>query len=209
MKNVVSFVCAVAFCFLIVISGFVLSGCEEAGGQDGLTIDPSSKSLTTEERTAQFTVTGGITNQSLALPLTWSVTDSSLGNITQSSGLSAVYERNDANGNNTIIVKDQYENEGYATVNQTAVAYTLALTASPSSEIPFGSDTVTISVNDNENAQAPFTWSVQSGAGSIIGGQGTDTAVFQSTDLNVAVIKCTDANGAEGVISITHASPSP
>jgi len=209
MKNVVSFACAVAFCVSIVISGFVLSGCEEAKGLSGLTIDPAATTLTREQTTVELTVTGGITNRALALPLTWTVTDTALGRITHSGGLSAIYERTDHDGNNTVVARDQYENEGFATVLQTAAEYVITLTASPSAEMPAGTDTVSISVAANESALAPFTWSVVSGGGSIIGGQGSPTAVFKSTDLNVSVIKCTDANGVSGTIAITHALPTP
>ncbi len=208
MKMMRSVICSLAFSVSIVLTGFVLVGCDDTDGTDGLTITPSSATMTSEDTTKSFEVTGGITNTDLALPLTWTTSNDGLGSITHSDGLSAVYTRGSANGNNTITARDQYGNEGYASIKQTAATYSLTLTASPSAEIPFGSDTVTITATGTD-AQSPFTWTVESGNGSFIGGQGTATVVYKTTDLAVSVVKCTDANGASGTISITHASPTP
>ena len=203
-----SAICTLAFSVSIVLTGILLTGCDDTDGTDGLTITPSSVTMTSEDTTKSFEVTGGITNMDLALPLTWTSSNDGLGSITHSDGLSAVYTRGSANGNNTITARDQYGNEGYASIKQTAATYSLTLTASPAS-IPDGSNTSTVSTTEPEGALAPYTWAVTSGSGSIIGGQGTTVAVFQSSGEGVSVVTCTDANGASGAVSITQEGPTP
>jgi hypothetical protein len=58
----------------------------------------------------------------LVLPLVWSVSDSSLGVIKASEGMTAIYESTGTIGNNTITVRDQGDKAGVAVVNQTVPA---------------------------------------------------------------------------------------
>jgi uncharacterized protein YceK len=199
MKRVLSLFSMLFMGGLIVFSAMLQSGCEEAKGLDGLQVDPSSTTLTTNDQTVIFTVTGGITNEALALPLTWRVQDGSLGNIIHSSGYTAIYQRSDNDGVNTIIVRDQYENEGYATVQQRSDNYSLTLDASDSSVTV--NEGVTITVTTAE-AEAPFSWQLISGPGSVDESVGA-SAGFSSSTAGVAVIRATDANGAAGVVTIT------
>lgn len=97
----------------------LLSGCEEAKGTQALTISPSFMDLTasgSSNSTQTFTVTDGL--RSLSLPLEWSVSDPSLGHIGRQGGTSASYVRTAAHGDNSIVVKDQYDAEGVATIRQ-------------------------------------------------------------------------------------------
>lgn len=189
----------------ICVGAMLQTGCEEAEGLDGLTIDPSSATLTTNGQTVVFTVTGGITNRTLALPLSWSVSDGSLGQILNSSGYSATYQRNgDALGSNTITARDQYENEGYATVRQTRIGYSLELTASATSIEVGQAATITIST---DSAQSPYAWELLSGPGTVTGSSGSKSAVYTSGVAGTAVIKATDVNGASGTIGMTVTDP--
>jgi hypothetical protein len=125
MKKLLSILGAIVF---VVVFPMLQVGCEEAEGVDGLTISPSAHSLSGDEGRKTFTAyssgaletTNGVGSalSGLALPLVWSVSDSTLGSIVASSGITAIYERTAANGVNTITVIDQYANEGYATVSQ-------------------------------------------------------------------------------------------
>ncbi len=184
-----------------IIGGPLLQcGCEEAKGLRGLTVDPASVTLSTNGQSQAFTVTGGVTNETLALPLTWSVKDAGMGTVAHSSGYTAIYERSAANGANTVIVRDQFANEGYATIRQLAeTTYSLELSAAKTT-VSVG-EGVTITV-DSEEAQAPFAWRLVSGPGSVGAGSGK-TAVYSSSEVGVGVIEATDANGATGVIGIT------
>jgi hypothetical protein len=184
----------------IVLSALLQTGCEEAKGLQGLQVDPSSATLRTNNQTVVFTVTGGITNETLALPLYWAVKDEGLGRIVSSSGFMAIYQRTDRNGVNAVTVRDQYENEGYATVDQSSENYSLTLEASDTT-VAIG-EAVTIRVI-TESAQAPFAWRLVSGPGSVSGSGAS--AGYSSTTTGVAVIEATDANGASGVIAITVA----
>ena len=187
-----------AFAAILVFS-MLQTGCEEAKGLDGLTLDPSSATLTTNEQTTVFTVTGGITNEALAVPLTWSVSNPALGRILFNSGLTATYQRTEVNGVNTVIARDQYENEGYATVNQTASTYALELSASATSIEVGQASTITITT---ANSQAPYNWSLASGPGTVVGDSGSKSAAYTSTTAGTGVIEVTDANGASGVIAV-------
>lgn len=111
------------FCVLIAIGSFAMFqvGCEEAKGLNGLALDPASVTLSTNGQSVVITVTSG-TNGNLALPLVWSVSDPTLGNVTPSSGFSATYVRSNVNGANTVTARDQYENEGYTSILQSEPA---------------------------------------------------------------------------------------
>lgn len=102
-------------------------GCEDASDTVALTIEPSYADLTTTTDTngtttttgtgtQTFTATGGL--RDLSLPLTWTVSDSSLGSIASSGGTTASYVRTDRSGDNSIQVEDQYGARGVATVRQ-------------------------------------------------------------------------------------------
>lgn len=54
----------------------------------------------------------------LALPIEWRVTNPELGSINSGSANSAVYVSSGQAGANTIIARDQYGSEGFATVTQ-------------------------------------------------------------------------------------------
>lgn len=198
MKRAVSMFSLIGVAVAILSVAVLQSGCEEAKGLQGLQVDPPSASLTNSGETVVFTVTGGITNETLALPLTWTVQDEGLGLITRSSGFTAVYHRSGQNGVNTVIVRDQYDNEGYATVQQPGSTYSLALTATDTS-VSVG-EAVTITVT-TASAQAPFTWMLVSGPGALSGSGAS--AGYSSTTVGTAVIEAKDANGASGVIAIT------
>jgi len=104
----------------IVGSAMILAGCEEAKGTRALTVSPSFVDLagagSTNAATQTFTVADGL--RDLSLPLTWSVSDPSLGYIGRQGGISASYVKTKAHGDNSIIVRDQYDAEGVATVRQ-------------------------------------------------------------------------------------------
>jgi len=93
-------------------------GCEDTGTV-ALTVTPDYVNISsTSSNTMQtFTVTDGL--RDLSLPLTWQVSDPSLGSIAGAGGNSASYVRtSNTHGDNAITVRDQYGAEGVATVHQ-------------------------------------------------------------------------------------------
>lgn len=198
MNRALSLFWACGAAVVIVFVGLLQNGCEEAKGLQGLRVDPSSATLSTNNQTVALTVTGGITNETLALPLTWSVQDEGLGRIINSSGFMAIYQRTDRNGVNTVTVRDQYDNEGFATVEQTEENYSLVLGASDTTISINEAVTITVTTT---SAEAPFSWRLVSGPGSVSGAGAS--AGYSSSTPGVAVIQATDANGASGVIAIT------
>jgi len=129
MKKIIRPVACVLFTSFI-SAILILCGCESGEGTAALTITPSAVYLsgTTNNVTlyvggtssgtngAAVTTSGGL--RSLSEPLEWRVTNPALGTILESSGNMAVYARYPANGVNTVIVKDQYDAEGFATIHQ-------------------------------------------------------------------------------------------
>jgi hypothetical protein len=202
MKQGRSFLAFVLSLFFVCLGILLQTGCEEATGLSGLSITPSSVTLSTNNQQVVFSVSDTEIDDELALPLAWSVSDGSLGSILFSSGTSATYQRTDANGVNTLVVRDQYDNEGYATINQTAAMYSITLESDATDNtINIGGST-TISIS-SDNSQAPYSWSKRSGPGTLTGSSGSESAVFTSSTTGTAVIQVTDANGASGVIGIT------
>ncbi len=194
--------CMVGVTMVCMVGMAVLqTGCEEAKGLSGLEINPSSVMLSTNGATVVLSVVGGVTNNALALPLEWRVTDPDLGQITFSSGMTAVYRRSALNGVNTVIAKDQFSNEGYATIRQQAAGYGLTLEADATTIQPNQGTTVRIA---GDEGQAPFSWSLAAGPGSLSASSGSRSAAYSAgSQTGVAVITVTDANGASGSISIT------
>lgn len=132
---------------VIFIMSLGISGCESAGDDVGISISPGAVTLASgiNSEATSWPSVGGSTNSGagsttstygssasnnntvvfmadvtsdLALPLKWSVANRSLGYILNSSGKSAVYIRTRANGENYVIVEDQYGNTGMALVTQ-------------------------------------------------------------------------------------------
>jgi len=107
-------------CVLVVFAAMNFTGCEDASGLTGLTITPSVVQVNTGSNSnwVDFVVSGVISN-TMALPIQWTVSKPELGYIAHSSGFSARYFRYAVDGDNVIIARDQYDNEGYALVKQT------------------------------------------------------------------------------------------
>ena len=135
MKSFVLFLSALT---MIALGGMLLlTGCETTSDTgSALSVSPAAPTLSGADRTQTFQVTGGATtpaptnttnsvssntasdNVDLSLPLVWSVSQPALGQITWSSGRSAIYTRTGGAGVNTVIVRNQYGAEGLATVTQ-------------------------------------------------------------------------------------------
>ena len=183
-----------------VMSGMcVFSGCESAQGLDGLTISPSSVTLTPSSNIVAFTAILNVTNSNLALPITWSLKDESLGSIVSTTPLGAVYQGNGRTGNNVITARDQYGNEGAAAISMSSSAYVITLAASPSVLSP-GTNSCTVTAT---GGTAPYTWSVGNSSLGSISGSGSSVA-YTSSAAGANSISVTDANGVSASISITQ-----
>lgn len=184
-------------------TGVVLfSGCESADGVDGLAIDPSSVSLTPAggSNSVVFKATLNVTNR-LAYPLEWSVSDGSLGSISASTADSAVYKSTGKNGSNVVKARDQYGNEGVATVNQGSDSYALTLAASPSS-LSAGTNSCTVTVT---GGYPPYRWSVSDSSLGRISGSGS-SVMYTSLKAGSNAIICRDEYGVSASITITQSS---
>ena len=107
----------------VALVGLLLLGCESTTTDTGITVAPSTATISGPSTGVVFTAscsgtgTNGI-NKDLYLPLEWSVSNPSLGNIMSSVGFTAIYESTGAKGRNAITVRDQGGAEGVALVNQ-------------------------------------------------------------------------------------------
>jgi len=110
--------CAIATMGVAVLLA-VLPGCEDGSGANPLGVNPSVVSLqgSNAPNSVVFTVDSN-SLRTLSFPLLWSVSRPELGVITSASGASAVYLPRNLAGVNIISVRDQYEEEGFATVYQ-------------------------------------------------------------------------------------------
>ncbi len=104
----------------VVAAGLTIVGCEATKTTDNvITIDPASKTLTSDYETVVLTASTSGSNTVLALPLKWSVSNSERGTIKTSGAMSALYEGTRLGGENTITVRDQGDNEGIAFILRT------------------------------------------------------------------------------------------
>lgn len=98
-----------------------VAGCETTkDGSTVLTVTLSADTITGAGATvtASASTEASATNTIVALPLKWSVSDSSLGYIKASSGMEAVYESTGKKGSNILTVRDQGDAEGMAVITQ-------------------------------------------------------------------------------------------
>lgn len=204
MRKTVCFCSLAVVAVSLLLAGVFLSGCESAGGIDGLTIDPSSVSLTpgSGSNSVVFTATLNATNQ-LAYPLEWSVSDTSLGSIAASTANSAVYRSSGRIGSNVVKARDQYGNEGVAAVNQGSDSYTLSLAASPGS-LSSGTNSCTVTVT---GGTGPYTWSVGDSSLGTVSGSGS-SVMYTSSRAGSNVIICHDNYDVSASISITQSAAS-
>ncbi len=112
-------------------------GCESTETTESaitVTVEPAGGVLVGRNATATLTasimIADSNSTESLVLPLEWNVSEGSLGAITKSGGLSAVYVSNGREGANTISVKDRIGRKGVAAVTQVKPA-PAAETATP------------------------------------------------------------------------------
>jgi len=104
----------------VVVAGLAIVGCESTKTADNvITIDPASKTLTSDYETVVLTASASGTNTALALPLRWSVSNPERGTISASGAMSALYQGTRLGGENTVTVRDQGDNEGTAFVLRT------------------------------------------------------------------------------------------
>jgi hypothetical protein len=104
----------------VVLVGMALVGCENASTTDTVVMNVTSTStqLSGAGATATLTASLASTNAFLALPLTWTVADTTLGHIRGSSGVTAVYESTGKKGNNIVSVTDMGQAEGIISITQ-------------------------------------------------------------------------------------------
>jgi hypothetical protein len=145
-----------------------------------------------------FTAILNVTN-TLSLPVTWSLKDTSLGSIVDSSSYTAVYERSSRNGDNVITARDQYGNEGFASIKQISETYVLTVTAS-ATVLNSGTNACTVTVS---GGTAPYDWSVGDSSLGYISGEGS-SVMYQSSQAGSNVITVRDANDVSASIAITR-----
>ena len=118
-RKAISLIAAAGCLVLLCFAALNFAGCEEARGLTGLTITPSVVQMTSGSNSnwVDFVVSN-VTSNSLVLPLQWAVSKPELGYIAHSSGYSARYFRYAVSGDNIVIVRDQYNNEGFALIKQ-------------------------------------------------------------------------------------------
>jgi hypothetical protein len=184
----------------------LMTGCDEME-RTGFQLRPDYVELTPGSNIVSFVAFAVTTNSQtgLQLPLTWRVSDPSLGTIMPRQGRDALYVRSGAGGMNTVIAQDLAGNEGYATVKQTPERYQLKITASPE-KIPIVEGslvTLTVSTVGSAAVAPPYEWSVTDpNAGVIETGNGGASVVFRSKNSGWAAILVRDANGVTATLAL-------
>lgn len=107
-----------------VLLAFLAAGCEDADTGSAMAIDPATSDLSGSGATVVLTakslvaVTASNRSDQIILPVTWSVSNPSLGGIMSSRGYTAVYESNGRPGQNVVFAEDAYGREALAVINQ-------------------------------------------------------------------------------------------
>jgi len=109
--------CLAGLSIAVCLALAVLPACEDAKGTRPLGLVPVYTVLSGDTNYVVFTVNSNDLRE-LSLPLKWWVENERLGDITQSGGVNAVYSSRGKGGVNVVWVRDQYDAEGSATVEQ-------------------------------------------------------------------------------------------
>ena len=104
----------------LIAAGYLLCGCESSKtDQDVILVTPSSTTLSNGVGTVVLTASVGTNaTQQLFLPLTWTLSQPTLGHIEAQAGTSAVYVGSGQRGSNAVTVKDRGKGEGVAVIYQ-------------------------------------------------------------------------------------------
>ncbi len=112
-------------CVVSLLIAVAFLGCEKTNRQVELIVTPNSAILSQAGQQATFMASlpevanAGVSNgtSELLYPLDWSVSDESKGRIIATAGDSAVYQCSVGHGKNVVVVRDQGNREGLASVN--------------------------------------------------------------------------------------------
>ncbi len=188
----------------------ITTGCEKAdlNGENALVVTPGETTLSSVNQIVTLTVSAAATNtRPIIQPLSWSVSDDSLGDIVSAAGLTAVYLSSQKAGNNIITVRDQQDAVGIAVVVQD-VEDANSLTVSPASITMSNANqmvTFRVTASGGYSMVEPLSWSVaNSGLGEIVSTTGA-TAVYISTSRqgnNIITVR--DSADAAGVATVAQ-----
>lgn len=182
---------------LVVAALLLTTGCEDDSSLSGdeYSISPSSKTMSTDDESVVLEAVGG------SEPMTWSVSDDSLGTVS-GSGRSVVYTRTSSSGVNIVSVEDSQTWTASATITQNDADDEEELSISPTS--------VTLS-HDGDNTvftasggTSPYEWDVgNAGRGRVTVQEDTSRATYTRDDSgdNTVIVKDSEGTVAIGTVS--------
>ena len=184
------------FAALAAVLGVLLSGCDDIA-RGSLTINPSHATLTISSNSVVLTVSSNGVG-ALSLPITWEVSDATLGEISAQSGYTALYKRFASDGVNSITATDQYGSEGYASIEQVQNDSSLSITVTQ-----VGADTWTLTISPA--TKGPYGWWVRNSTLGEVTVLGTGLTAVYEADPTLSgrnTIYAADVNGAAGAVNI-------
>lgn len=194
---------------VLILALAVVGGCDnnadvistDDGGEGGsaFVIVPSGSELALQDTTVAFTVQGG------DAPMSWSVSDSSLGGVTDTDGRTVNYTRSGTSqGVNEVKVEDAIGRTALAVVVQTDQGEAGSLRVSPSEAILHEVDeVVTLTA---QGGVSPYSWStIDSSLGTL---SNTDQSSVNyrriAAEPSVNVVELKDAQGTLVTATITQ-----
>lgn len=164
-------------------------------------INPAAATLTQTDNAVSLTAVGGDE------PLTWSVSDSSLGQVS-GSGRTVTYTRTTANGVNTVLVEDSRTWQATASIVQQDDAEAIQdLTISPTSA------TLNIdgaqTVFTGSGGVGPYAWSLGNNAVGRLRVDGWSQAVYTRTAAGDNTVLVTDSQGHSASAAVSQPDNTP
>lgn len=185
---------------MLLVSSALLIGCDDSASSSRFQINPERATLPKDTATVALGVDGG------QEPLTWSVTDDSLGKVS-GSGRVVTYTRTAATGINTIQVVDAngWVASSYITQKDTAAAGTaLTLTPGSASLAANGDKTLFTAAG----GVPPYQWSVGDGSRGVLTVSGSTQAIYTRRQAGNNTVIVADRDGTAAIAQVTQAGSS-
>ena len=168
-----------------------------------LKISPSATTLTGNDDTVSLTASGG------SSPYSWTVSSTTLGSVSATTGSTVTYTSKKVAGTATITVTDDDDNSATATVTYSGSSSSSDLKISPSGTLNFNTNYI-IQVFTATGGNDPYTWNVSStNFGTLSASSGSQVTYTSKFVGGTNYITVTDEDGVKAWTTAIYSTNAP